>query len=224
MVVANFATTTPHGAIKGKFQTRLVEYYNLDVIISVGYRVKSKEGTLFRIWATNVLKDYMLKGYALNKRMNRIENNVEDLAEKVKQIDFQIKSNQLPEKGIFFDGQVFDAYSFIIDIFIKANEQIILIDNYVDKTVLTMLNNRKQNVKATIYTHKINEELQLDLEKNNAQYPSIVIKEFKKAHDRFIIIDEKDLYHFGASLKDAGKKWFAFSKMEGIADLIMEKL
>ncbi len=224
VVVAKFATTTPHGAIEGKFQTRLVEYYNLDVIISVGYRVKSKEGTLFRIWATNVLREYMLKGYALNKRMNRIENSVVDLAEKVKQIDFQIKSNQLPEKGLFFDGQVFDAYSFIIDIFKKANKEIILIDNYVDKTVLIMLNNRKQNVKATIYAHKISKELRLDIEKHNAQYPSIVIKELKKAHDRFIVIDGKDLYHFGASLKDAGKKWFAFSKMEGIADLILERL
>jgi len=224
VVVANFEITTTHGAIKGKFQTRLVEHYNLDVIISVGYRVKSKEGTLFRIWATNVLKDYMLKGYALNKRMNRIEDNVEDLVKKVKQIDFQIKSNQLPEKGIFFDGQVFDAYSFIIDIFKEANKEIILIDNYIDKNVLTMLNHRSQEVQAIIYTQKITNELKLDLEKHNSQYPSIVVKELKKSHDRFILIDGKDLYHFGASIKDAGKKWFAFSKMEGIADLILERL
>ena len=223
VVVAKFATTTQHGAIQGKCQKIILEYYNLDVIISVGYRVKSKQGTQFRIWATNVLRDYLLKGYSLNQRMNRIENNVEDLNKKFDVISLQIQSNQLPCQGIFFNGQVFDAYTFAADLIRKANTSLILIDNYIDDTVFSLLNKRKKGVSCRCYTKNINKTLQLDLHKYNQQYASIEIFEFRKSHDRFLIIDEKELYHIGASLKDLGKKWFAFSKMEwGVENLLRE--
>ena len=204
--VANFATVQVEGARKIE---RQIEYYNLDVIISVGYRVKSKQGTQFRIWATNVLRDYLLKGYALNQRMDRIENNYDNLSKEVKQISLQLKTQELPNQGIFFEGQIFDAYVFVADIIKKAKSDIILIDNYVDETVLTLLSKRGKKVTATIYTKSISKQLQLDLvdlDKHNSQYPSIAIKTFTDSHDRFLIIDQKELYHLGASLKDIGKK------------------
>lgn len=203
---------------------RKIEYYNLDVIISVGYRVKSKQGTQFRIWATNVLRDYLLKGYALNQRMDRIENNYESLNKEVKQISLQLRTNELPNQGIFFEGQIFDAYVFVADIIKKAKTDIILIDNYVDETVLTLLAKRKKNVAATIYSKQISKQLQLDVEKHNSQYPPIALKTFAHSHDRFLIIDQKELYHLGASLKDLGKKWFAFSKMDSLTADVLAKL
>lgn len=203
---------------------RKIEYYNLDVIISVGYRVKSKQGTQFRIWATNVLRDYLLKGYALNQRMDRIENNYESLNKEVKQISLQLKTQELPNQGIFFDGQIFDAYVFVADIIKKAKIDIILIDNYVDETVLTLLAKRKKNVAATIYSKQISKQLQLDVEKHNSQYPPVALKTLTHSHDRFLIIDQKELYHLGASLKDLGKKWFAFSKMDSFTADILAKL
>lgn len=193
---------------------RDIDHYNLDAIISVGYRVNSKQGTQFRIWATQALRDYLLKGYALNQRMDRIENNYEDLRQKVKQISLQLKTQQLPNQGIFFDGQVFDAYVFVADLIKKAKSSIILIDNYVDESVLTILSKRQAEVSATIYSKNIGPQLQLDLQKHNSQYPEIKALAFTDAHDRFLILDEKELYHLGASLKDLGKKWFAFSKLE----------
>lgn len=201
-----------------------VVFYNLDVIISVGYRVKSKQGTQFRIWATNVLRDYLLKGYALNQRIDRIENNYEKLSEEVKQISVQLKTQDLPKQGIFFDGQIFDAYVFVADLIKKAKSSIILIDNFIDESILTLLSKRNKNVSATIYTKNINKQLKLDLQKHNSQYPEIKIKELNESHDRFIIIDKKELYHFGASLKDLGKKWFAFSKMDNFIDEVLNKL
>lgn len=191
---------------------RMIEFYNLDVIISVGYRVKSKQGTQFRIWATNVLREYLLKGYALNQRMDRVENHVDELSKKMDIISLQIESNKLPNQGVFFNGQVFDAYNFVSNLVRNAKSSILLIDNYVDDTVLTLLSKRKKNVKANIYTATISQQLRLDLQKHNQQYPAIGIHLFKQSHDRFLIIDEKELYHIGASLKDLGKKWFAFSK------------
>lgn len=191
-----------------------VAFYNLDVIISVGYRVKSKQGTQFRIWATNVLRDYLLKGYALNQRMNRVENNMEQLNKKVDSISLQIQSSQLPKQGIFFDGQVFDAYTFVADLVRKARYSLVLIDNYMDDSVFAILNKRKEGVRCVCYTKTISKTLRLDLEKHNQQYPEIQLRELKTTHDRFLIIDEKELYHIGASLKDLGKKWFGFSKME----------
>jgi hypothetical protein len=188
---------------------RMIEFYNLDVIISVGYRVKSKQGTQFRIWATNVLREYLLKGYALNQRMDRVENHVDELSKKMDIISLQIESNKLPNQGVFFNGQVFDAYNFVSNLVRNAKSSILLIDNYVDDTVLTLLSKRKKNVKANIYTATISQQLRLDLQKHNQQYPAIGIHLFKQSHDRFLIIDEKELYHIGASLKDLGKKWFA---------------
>ena len=224
VVVAKFATTTQHGAIAGKTQTKHVEYYNLDVIISVGYRVKSKQGTQFRIWANKVLKDYLLKGYSLNNRMNRIEDNVQALNEKVNQIDLQINTVLPPVQGVFFNGQIFDAYAFVSDLIRKAQNSIILIDNYIDDSVFVFLDKRSKGVSAKIYTKNISKQLQLDIEKHNSQYPAIDIHIFKNAHDRFLIIDKSEVYHIGASVKDLGKKWFAFSKIENFANEILNKL
>jgi len=214
VVVAKFAITTQHGAIKGRTQTKKVEHYNLDVIISVGYRVKSKQGTQFRIWANKILKDYLLKGYSLNNRMNRIEDNVHRLIKKVDGIDLQINANLPPNQGVFFDRQVFDAYTLIADIVRSAKASIVLIDNYIDDTVLTHLCKKGAEVNVTLLTKTISKQLQLDVKKANTQYPTIQTKIFTKAHDRFLIIDQKEVYHLGASLKDLGKKWFAFSKMD----------
>jgi len=186
---------------------RKIQYYNLDVIISVGYRVKSLRGTQFRIWATNVLRDYLLKGYAINYRVDKIEQK---LVEHDQKFDMLI-TNLPPNQGIFFDGQIFDSYTFVSDLVKSAANSIILIDNYIDDSVLVMLSKRKATAKATIYTQQINKQLKLDLDKYNQQYPSIEIYEFKKSHDRFLIIDNQKVYHIGASLKDLGKKWFAFS-------------
>jgi len=224
VVCAFFALTTEHGAIKGKTQTKNVEFYNLDVIISVGYRVKSKQGTQFRIWANKILKDYLLKGYSLNNRMNRIEDNVQNLADKVNEIDLQINASLPPNQNIFYDGQIFDAYTLIADIIRSAQKTIILIDNYIDDTVFKQLAKRNKNVKAVIYSKTTDKIVKQDLQKHNAQYPKIEVKKLSTAHDRFLIIDSKTVYHFGASLKDAGKKWFAFSKLEMDANDILEKL
>ena len=223
-VCAFFAHTTQHGAIKGKTQVKNVEYYNLDVIISVGYRVKSKQGTQFRIWANKILKDYLLKGYALNNRMNRIEDNVQKLAEKVKGIDLQINANLPPTQNIFYNGQIFDAYTLIADIIRSAKQEIIIIDNYIDDSIFKQLTKRNKGVKAIIYTKPLSKIVKQDLQKHNAQYPKIAIKKLTTAHDRFMIIDSRTVYHFGASLKDAGKKWFAFSKLAIDAMDILEKL
>jgi hypothetical protein len=203
---------------------KLVAFYNLDVIISVGYRVKSKQGTQFRIWATTVLREYLLKGYAINQRVNRIENNLENLSNEVNKISLQLKTNELPTQGIFFEGQLFDAYVFANDLIKSANKSIILIDNYVDESTLLMLSKRNPKSNATIYTQKLTAQLQLDLAKHNEQYPRIDIKTLKTSHDRFLILDRKEVYHIGASLKDLGKKWFAFSKLDEFLPTILEKL
>jgi hypothetical protein len=204
--------------------TRKVEFYNLDVIISVGYRVKSKQGTQFRIWATTILREYLLKGYAINQRVNRIENNLEHLSKEVGKISLQLKTNELPTQGIFFEGQILDAYVFANDLIKSAQKSIILIDNYVDESTLLMLSKRNLSCNASIYTQKINAQLKLDLAKHNEQYPRIEIKTLKTAHDRFLILDETELYHIGASLKDLGKKWFGFSKLDVFLPTILEKL
>ena len=198
---------------------RIQKYYNLDVIISVGYRVKSRRGTQFRIWATKVLKDYLLRGYAVNQRLTRIENQLEShnklLIEHSNKIDFFVKTSLPPVEGIFYNGQIFDAYKFVNDLIRSAKQRIVLIDNYVNDSVLQMLDKRQQNVSATIYTKDFSAQLQLDLQRHNAQYAPIVIHQFSNSHDRFLIIDDT-VYHIGASIKDLGKKWFAFCKM-GIA-------
>lgn len=219
--VANFATVQYEG---GRKVERQIEYYNLDVIISIGYRVKSKRGTQFRIWANKVLKDYLLKGYAVNQRFERLENDVHNIKSKLGEIDFQIKTSLPPKEGIYFDGQIFDAYVFANDLIRNAKKSIILIDNYIDESVLLMLSKRHKNVKTIICTSNITKETRLDFKKYNSQYPDIEIKLFTKSHDRFIIIDNRDVYHIGASLKDLGKKWFAFSKINIEVQDILKRL
>jgi len=209
--IANFATVQLEG---GRKVERLIEYYNLDVIISVGYRVKSKQGTQFRIWATNVLRDYLLKGFAINQRMDRIESNYEILSKEVKQISLQLKIQELPAQGIFFDGQIFDAYAFMSSIVKKAEKEIILIDNYIDESTLILLSKKNKSIKVRLLTKNISKQLQLDVKKANEQYGVFEIQTFEKSHDRFLIIDGMTIYHIGASLKDLGKKWFAFTKMD----------
>ncbi len=193
---------------------RKIEFYNLDAIIAVGYRVNSYNATQFRIWATNVLKDYLLKGYAINNRMNRIEDSVEELKQKVNEIDLKINSKLSPTQGIFFDGQIFDAYKFVSDLIRSAKNSITLIDNYIDENTLIILSKKEANIKVLLLTKTISNQLKLDIEKANQQYGNFEAKEFNKSHDRFLIIDDCEIYHLGASLKDLGKKWFAFSKME----------
>ncbi|MBP9016310.1 MAG: virulence RhuM family protein [Paludibacteraceae bacterium] len=198
----------------------LTNFYNLDAILSVGYRVNSKNATQFRIWANNVLKDYLLKGYAVNRRIENLERRVSATEDK---IDFFVKTALPPVQGIFYDGQIFDAYKFVADLVKSATKSIILIDNYLYESVLTLLSKRKENVKCQIFTNKISAQFKLDLEKFNAQYAPVEVKEFSKSHDRFLIIDN-DIYHIGASLKDLGKKWFAFSKINLDAKILMELL
>ncbi|MBE6216373.1 MAG: DNA-binding protein [Bacteroidales bacterium] len=213
--------------------------YNLDVIISVGYRVKSIRGTQFRQWANGVLKAYLIKGYSINAQLlqisldinKRLESHAITLAdhesvlkEHSKKIDFFIQSSLPPKQGIFFDGQIYDAYTFVADLVRKAARRIVLIDNYIDDTVLTMLSKRAAEVEAVIYTAKISKQLQLDIDKHNAQYPQVEVRTFSKAHDRFLIIDDA-VYLVGASIKDLGKKWFGFTLMENTdAEELLEKM
>ena len=199
---------------------RNVAYYNLDVIISVGYRVKSQRGVEFRQWATRILKDYLLKGYAINRRIEQLEKTVADHTEK---IDFFIRTSLPPVEGIFYDGQIFDAYAFATDLIKSAKESIILIDNYVDETTLLMLSKRMQDVEVTIYTSKVDKRLLLDIQKHNEEYPPIKLLEYKQAHDRFLLVDT-EVYHIGASLKDLGKKWFAFSRLHIEPTELLERI
>ena len=207
-----------HTASDGK--TYQTQFYNLDAILSVGYRVNSINATMFRKWANNVLKDYLLKGYSVNQRFERLEQRVSKTEEK---IDFFVRTALPPVEGIFFDGQIFDAYTFVSDLVRSAKSRIILFDNYVDDTVLTLLDKRDNGVSAHIYTRNITQQLVLDLQRHNAQYRPIAIDVFQNAHDRFLCIDDT-VYHIGTSLKDLGKKWFAFSRMEMGAEALREKM
>ena len=223
-VVANFATT----AIDGKIYN--IEYYNLDVIISIGYRVKSQKGVRFRQWATSVLKNYIQNGFVINSdkitndRFVFLENEVRFLKSKVENISNLLEDKTLKAKqGIFYDGQIFDAYVFVNDLLKSVVDEVILIDNYIDETVFTLFS-KYPNIRTKIYTQNISKQLKLDFEKYQKQYKNIELFEFKNSHDRFLIIDKKDIYHLGASLKDLGKKWFAFSKFEIENLKILEKL
>ena len=202
-------------------QRYTTKYYNLDAILSRGYRVNSKNATLFRKWANSVLKDYLLKGYSINKRLSELERTVAQHTEK---IDFFVRTALPPVEGIFYNGQIFDAYKFATDLVKSARRSIVLIDNYVDETVLLMLSKRSVGVSATIYTQRITQQLQLDLDRHNSQYPPIDIRTYRDSHDRFLIVDETDVYHIGASLKDLGKKMFAFSKLDIPAAVITDLL
>ncbi len=199
---------------------RKVELFNLDVIISVGFRVNTKRGIQFRQWANRVLKEYLMKGYSGNHRLERLEQRVTQTENK---IDFFVKTSLPPVEGIFYDGQIFDAYKFSNDLIRNAKQHVVLIDNYVDDSVLQMLDKRQQNISATIYTKNFTPQLQLDVQRHNAQYAPITIQQFTKSHDRFLIIDDT-VYHIGASLKDLGKKWFAFCKMDITATEVLNRI
>lgn len=208
-----------------------VKLYSLDVIISVGYRVKSIRGTQFRQWANKILKDYLLKGYSLNQRLLHIESRIDRklsehdrrLDELTDKVDFFVRTSLPPVEGVFFNGQIFDAYKFVCDLIKSAHKRIILIDNYIDESVLTLLDKRSVDIKATIYTQSISKQLQLDIDRHNAQYATIEILKAKAVHDRFLIIDDT-IFHIGASIKDLGKKLFAFSKMEIAPDIILNTI
>ncbi len=222
-VWAKFAYTAADG------KTYQVDYYNLDVIISVGYRVKSKQGTRFRQWANQILKEYILKGHAINsyphhrieEKLNEHDRQIRDLADKV---DFFVRTSLPPVEGVFFNGQIFDAYKFALDLIKSAKKSLLLIDNYVDETVLLMLSKRRADVTAVIYTQRIMPQMQLDLEKHNSQYPPVEVRTYRDCHDRFLLIDDKVVYHIGASLKDLGKKMFAFSRLAVPARMITDLL
>ena len=217
-VVKEYLTTATDGK---KYKTKL---YNLDVIISVGYRVKSKTGTQFRIWTNKILKDYLLKGYAINHRIDTLEQKVSSIEIKNKEFQLLLNTNLPLQQGVFFEGELFDAHVLISKIIKSAQYSILLFDNYIDQTVLIQLANKNKGVTVKIYTKSISKQLQLDVEKFNKQYDSLQVFEFNKAHDRFLIIDQTAIYHLGASLKDLGKKWFAFSKLHIDPALILGKL
>ena len=208
------------------------KFYNLDAILSVGYRVNSRNATLFRQWANKVLKEYLLRGYSVNQRLQYVEEKIDMrlsqhekiLQEHQDKIDFFVKTSLPPVEGIFFNGQIFDAYELVCRLIKSAKQRIVLIDNYIDETTLTMLDKRAKGVTATIYTHSIGDQLQLDVDRHNAQYCPIAVLRYKKSHDRFLILDD-DVYHVGASLKDLGKQWFAIMKMNEIhSDDIIGKI
>ena len=198
-------------------KTYMTQFYNLDMILSVGYRVNSKNAVLFRRWASSILKEHLLKGYSISNRFSVLEKELKEhrqiLDSHEKKIDFFIQSSLPPKQGVFFDGQIYDAYSFVAELVRKAARRIVLIDNYIDDTVLTTLSKRADGVEAVIYTGKVSKQLQLDIDKHNAQYPPITVRMFSKAHDRFLIIDQT-VYLVGASIKDLGKKWFGFTLLE----------
>lgn len=217
--VAKFATVQMEG---DRQVTRQMEYYNLDMVLSVGYRVKSARGIEFRRWANGVLKDYLLKGYSVNQRLTHMERKMDErLAEHEQRlnridekIEFFVRTSLPPVEGVFFDGQIFDAYKFATDLIRSAKTSLLLIDNYVDESVLMMLSKRTEGVSASIYTQRISPQLQLDIDRHNRQYAPVSVHELRNTHDRFLIIDNESVYHIGASLKDLGKKMFAFSKLD----------
>jgi len=215
-VVAKFATTAKDGKMYN------IEHYNLDMVLSIGYRVKSNRGIQFRIWANKILKDHLLKGYTVNNRINRIEDNLDTLKDKVQQIGLQINSHLIPTQGVFFEGQVFDAYELTSRIIRKAKKSIVLIDNYIDERTLMHLSKKEKSVSVTLLSIDKSAQLDLDLQKANTQYGNFTWKKFSKSHDRFLIIDQNEVYHLGASLKDLGKKWFAFTllKPQSISELL----
>jgi hypothetical protein len=199
---------------------RDIEHYSLDMIISIGYRVNSVTATKFRQWATTVLKSYIQNGYAINgykitnERFVSLESEVVVLKSEMLEMKALLKDDSVkPKQGIFYDGQIYDAYVFINDLLKSVKDEVILIDNYIDETVFTLFS-KYPKLKIKIYTQTISKQLHFDYQKYKAQYKNIELEEFKKAHDRFFIIDQKEIYHIGASLKDLGKKWFAFSKFD----------
>ena len=218
LTVRDFRTVRREGT---RQVVRKLTYYNLDAIISIGYRINTKRGIQFRQWANKILKEYLLRGYAVNARISDLEQKVQCKFSEYdghfksidSKIDFFVRTSLPPVEGIFYDGQIFDAYAFATNLIRSAKQSIVLIDNYVDESVLLMLSKRGEAVGADIYTQSVGRQLQLDLERHNSQYPPIGIHTCRRSHDRFLIVDNSDVYHIGASLKDLGKKMFAFSKM-----------
>lgn len=226
--VANFATVQMEGT---RTVTRNIEYYNLDVVTSVGYRVKSRRGIQFRQWANKILKQYILRGYSINQRLLAMEDRIDrrladhdrrldDLTDKV---DFFVRTSLPPVEGVFFNGQIFDAHKFVSGIIKSAVNRIVLIDNYIDESVLTLIDKRGDGVDATIITQPLSRQLRLDIERHNRQYPSVAVRVATKIHDRFLIADAA-VYHIGASVKDLGRKLFAFSKMSIPPELILDNI
>ena len=197
------------------------KFYNLDAILSVGYRVNSINATVFRKWANKVLKEYLLKGYSVNQRFERLEQRVSRTEEK---IDFFVRTSLPPVEGIFYDGQIFDAYELASKLIKSARKRIVLIDNYIDESVLTLLDKRENGVTAEIYTHLPDAQLQLDIQRHDSQYAPIPVHILTRSHDRFLLIDD-EVYHIGASIKDLGKRWFAIMKMQEVrADEIIGRV
>ena len=202
-------------------QRYTTKYYNLDAILSVGYRVNSRNATLFRQWANKVLKEYLLRGYSINQRLMHMENRIDhrlsehdiQIKELSNRMDFFVRTSLPPREGIILDGQIFDAYTLMCDLIRSAKSRIVMVDNYIDDSVFRQLDKRATGVSATIFTPSISRTLHQDLERHNAQYAPIEVKTFRRSHDRFLIIDDT-VYHVGASFKDLGKKLTAFSKME----------
>lgn len=227
--VRNFRTVRQEG---NRSVVRNLLCYNLDAIISIGFRVNSKRGIQFRRWANQVLKEYLLRGYSINNRLIDIENRIERrfgqhehrLNVIDEKIEFFVRTSLPPVEGVFYNGQIFDAYKFASDLIKSAKKSLILIDNYVDESVLLMLSKRGDGVSATVYTQKTDKALRLDLERHNAQYPKIELLPCRNFHDRFLIVDNETVYHIGASLKDLGKKLFAFSKLSIAPGCIMSQL
>lgn len=217
--VANFAIVQNEG---GRLVKRNVEYYNLDMILSVGYRVKSKRGIEFRQWANKVLKDFLLRGYAVNTRLETLEQKV---ARHDEQIQFFIKSaTPIPEK-VFMDGEFYDAFALVQKLIKSAKKSIILIDNYVDESVLTRMSEKPEGVSVSIYTKSVSKAMELAAEKFNSQYGGLKLTRFADCHDRFLILDNSEMYLFGASLKDLGKKMFAFTKLDSSSiALVMSRI
>ena len=212
--VANFAIVQKEGT---RMVERIVEYYNLDMIISIGYRVKSERGVLFRQWANKIIKEYLFRGYSVSQRLQLIEHRLDTHEKK---IDFFVRTSLPPVEGVFFDGQIFDAYVFVTDLIRAAKRRLMLIDNYVDESVLVMLSKRASGVTAEIRTGKLSEQLKLDIQKHNSQYDPVSVVRTQNIHDRFLIVDG-DVYHIGASLKDLGRKLFAFSRMSVPVEMLL---
>ena len=225
--VRNFRTVRKEG---NRMVNRTLTYYNLDAIISVGFRVNTKRGIMFRQWANRTLKEYLLRGYAFhqqmiamqrqidvrleeqNERLSAVENHLHEHDQK---FDMIVKTPELPNEGVFFDGQIFDAFKLVMQLIKSAEHRIILIDNYINEEILTMFDQRANGVTACIYTARIDSAMQLAIQRHDAQYDPIPINVFRMSHDRWLIIDDK-VYHFGASLKDLGKKWFGVSLYQDI--------
>ena len=216
-VVANFATTAADGKV---YQ---VEYYNLDVVLSVGYRVKSSQGIMFRRWANTVLKDYLLRGFSINSRLNQLEDKVDrrlaeheqDIDELKEKVDFFVQTSLPPIQGVFYNGQVFDARVFATRHILSAQKSILLIDNWVDVITLEILSKKSEGVTLEIVTSQRGNRLcTSDIDNFNMQYGRLTIRESSNFHDRFLIIDDKTLYLVGASLKDLGRKCFAFTQLD----------